>query len=329
MDDRASRQSFIYARSHSEGVGLGGSVRVLFITKHSKTKFNPGPASTVFIMGSLAHNMSLGEIDVNSPNLRLHLQGFITLLMVSGGVQKVLERKDANILAIIYVIVSCTTMNTTSPSTDMINGEFSFTNQDIYTCYASTLHPSFPCPTQLFLCIRDVNRLRRQIASGDYSAGLMQAAIHAVFENIAAFRPDQWLERYEMPRASFRATLARIYQVAVALYAKLTLASHASIEYKADDQVAEARHLIHLIVSAKDSMPPKPMCWPLIVAGAALAPARYSDKAAVEERLHEVGSRSDAGDGALAALTCLRAFWVSGKTSWDDCFTKPIFPLAE
>lgn len=33
------------------------------------------------------------------------MQGFITLLAVSGGVDKVLERKEANILAIIHIMV--------------------------------------------------------------------------------------------------------------------------------------------------------------------------------------------------------------------------------
>ncbi len=209
----------------------------------------------------------------------------------------------------------------------MISGEFSFTNQDIYTCYASTVHLSFPCPTQLFLCIGDVNRLRRQIASGEYSAALIQAAAAAVFDNIAAFRPDQWLERYEMPRLAFRAALARIFQVSVALYAKLALAPYAAAPQL---RVAEARHLVRLIEAAKDAVPPTALCWPLIVAGAGLAgEARSADRAVIDQRLYDVGSREDASDGPLDALATLRTFWASGKTSWDDCFTKPIFPLTE
>ncbi|XWW94131.1 hypothetical protein V2A60_002073 [Cordyceps javanica] len=292
----------------------------------------------------------VSEIDFNSPNLRLHIKGFITLLSVSGGIQKVLERKEANILAIIHVIVSATVMNTTSPSTDMISGAFAFTNQEIYTCYASTLHVSFPCPTQLFLCIGDVNRLRQQIASGEHgaaaaAAGLLlplRASVRAVLESIAAFDPDRWLERYEMPRVAFRAALARIYQAAVAFYAKLTLAAHAGIGYDADRRIADARHLVRLIVSAEAaSVPPKAVCWPLIVAGAGLAGADAdagtgtggrcysSDMAVVEQRLHEVGSRDDASDGPLQALAMLRAHWISGNTGWDDCFAVPLFPLTE
>ncbi|KAJ6789471.1 hypothetical protein PWT90_00272 [Aphanocladium album] len=294
-----------------------------FPTKPDKTKFIPGPIFAVFIMGSLAHNMSricrlLGvkvateplpelsrmrqkynhymgnelvrlnkdianpetygttrvfgrligliasEVDIHSPNLRLHLQGFITLITVSGGVQRVLERKEANILAIIFVMV----------------------------------------------------------------ADLLRAASHAVFENIAAFQPEKWLERYEMPKDSIRTPLARIYQLAVAFYAKRTLAARAGIDHGPDQQVAEARQLIRLIASAKDTLPPKTLCWPLIVAGAGLAPAGDSDKAVVEERLDEVGRRSDVADGTLDGLSTLRAFWASGKTSWDDCFVDPIFSLS-
>lgn len=218
-------------------------------------------------------------------------------------------------------------MNTTSSSADIITGELAFTNEDVYTCYASTLHTVFPCPTQLFMCLRDINRLRYQIASGEYNPELIQAAILAVYENIADFKPDQWLERYEMPKISFRATLARIYQVSVAFFAKLTLAAHAGIEYETDHQIAEARHLIHLIVSAYDTLPPKTICWPLIVVGVGLSVARYPDKAVVEEKLYQLGTRSDIPNGPLIALDMLRSFWVSGKREWDDCFTRPIFPL--
>lgn len=225
-------------------------------------------------------------------------------------------------------ISSTTVMNTTTPANDMIAGESFFSNQDVYTCYASTLHLGFPCPTHLFLCLRDINRLRQQVVTGEYSPGMIQAACHSVFETIAAFKPAQWQERYEMPKATFRTDLARIFQYAVALYARLTLAKHAGTEYEAEDRIADALRLVGMVSNTQYLIPTMTLSWPLVVAGAALGGARLSAKGKVDWFLFEIAKRSDAQEGPLRALETLREFWVSGKTQWEECFTKWHFPIA-
>lgn len=222
-----------------------------------------------------------------------------------------------------------TAINTTSPPTDMISAEFSLTNDDIFTCYASTLYSSFTCPTHLFLCVRDINQLRRDMAHGKQSFGKIQATALSILERVEAFQPSSWFERYEMPRMAFRMILARMYKCAVALFARLTLAKRARIEYDDARRLEDARYLAKLILSTADIVPIQPTCWPLIVAGVGLAGASFADKSKVMDRIYEVAWLAHGSDGPFKVLDRLRIFWASGKTEWDECFNSWYFPLAE
>lgn len=74
------------------------------------------------------------------------------------------------------------------------------TNMDVYIHYAEISMSLFPCPTHLFLCIKDINHLRHQIsAASTIQPAAIKAAMETILSRIAAFDPLRWRECYTMP----------------------------------------------------------------------------------------------------------------------------------
>jgi hypothetical protein len=202
-------------------------------------------------------------------------------------------------------------------------GEDFFTNMDIYAYYAATCESVFPCPTHLFLCIRDINQLRRQIVAGQLKPETTKAAAETILNSISAFDPELWTERYKMPPPATFALLAQIYQSATTLYANMALVRHTQIPLTRERRLALANSLGGLVgLGAEKWGPHLALAWPLTVAGAALGAATAGEQAVVDVHMYAIGQSMDASDGILYALECLRRFWRSGKTGWEECFTE-------
>lgn len=216
--------------------------------------------------------------------------------------------------------------NTTSPSFDQMAEEVYFTNEDIYAYYADELIETFTCPTQLFLCIRDINHLRREMAGGRCNSGAVQGAVQAVFRNIMGFEPDAWRERYELPAPKLRLQLAALYKAATMLYGMMTLAAHAGVRFDTTQRIASADAILQIVLALSHTLGQDHLAlvWPLMVVGASLGGGRggSSGRRAIVDSLLLAASHGPCPSaGVFLGLECLRRFWKSGKTEWDECFT--------
>lgn len=212
--------------------------------------------------------------------------------------------------------------NTTSPAHDQITAEDYFTNDDIYTYYAADCNTMFPCPTKLFICLKDINQTRRAIVAGEKQAAV-EATTYAILNNIMEFNPDTWTERQGLPARRFAVQIGRIYQRVTGLYTLLTLAEYAQITFGPAHRVATAKSALDMIYQLHEDVGPH-IClgWPLVVIGVALAGSPPADLARVDKLLDAVSHNCNASCGMYRTLECLRAFWESGKTRWEDCFTE-------
>lgn len=215
--------------------------------------------------------------------------------------------------------------NTTSASHDQMTCESHFTPIDLYMLYSDTLVWILPCPRPLFFCIQHINQLRRRIAAGaaDAGGGLpIPHAAPAIFDTIQSFQPDEWGGPPSLPAPDICATLAVLFQRAVLLYGYMTLAVHAGVPFDAAQRVAAAEAVMDAVRPAVIKLGHHyGLVWPVVVAGAALGGADTSLQSRLDGVLLSLCDHLNTSDGAFRGLQCLRKFWASGKTEWDECFS--------
>lgn len=215
--------------------------------------------------------------------------------------------------------------NTTSASYDLMACEEFFSSVDSHVLFPDTLLSSLPCPRPLFLCIQDINALRRRLANdcGNLPPQYARTAAHAVFERIRGFRPETWgVGVPAMPTPDICAAVAAVFQRAVTLYGLMTLAAHVGIPFAARQRVAAVRAFMEAMRSTVVKIGHHfGLVWPVIVAGAALGGAPAELQKNINRILSIICEDVSTSDGALLGLQCLRRFWASGKTEWDECFS--------
>ncbi|OAA81002.1 C6 finger domain protein [Akanthomyces lecanii RCEF 1005] len=262
------------------------------------------------------------DISVGTPTLRHHLRGFIAGVKATGGIRVALDNHKIHRNSVFLVMMSMIITNTTSPSFDQMGEEAFFTNEDVYAYCADELMETFPCPTQLFLCIRDINRARRDIAGGQYSTGIVRKMMQAIFRIIASFEPQTWRERYVLPEPEVRFQLAAMYKSATMLYGMMTLAAYAGVPSDASHRIASTEGIVDLALALSQPLGDHlALAWPLMVAGASLGGAPPGKQAVVDRLLLSISQGVYASNGVFFALERLRMFWKSGKTEWDECFS--------
>lgn len=222
-------------------------------------------------------------------------------------------------------------------------GGFSdWSEHDIRTVYSTTMYSEVPCPTELFLNIMEISRLRALVATltPPYSDAIWPA-ISNVFNKIDSFVPENWTEPYNVPDKPEMTLIARIYKSATTLYAVLSLppppiisrthgpsqaASEAS--YKRS-KIAARERLFQETVEAMATLKPNlSLCWPLAVLGASLIDGESPERTFVEKSLRTISRTPQVYYGPTMSLVKLLAFWKSGKTGWDECFDEPCSVMA-
>ncbi|KAJ3476821.1 hypothetical protein NLG97_g9006 [Lecanicillium saksenae] len=261
------------------------------------------------------------EININAPTLPLHLRGFSAVLFAVGGSIRAVDMKAVAACMLQQIMLTIVSISTTSCG-DQILGDTFPTEEDISLYYAANIHSSFPCPTDLFYCINDINSLRRQLSSRQLQTGINFTAIDGLLAKISKFQPENWTERYEVP-AAVRVPAARVYKAATTLYAMVSLSGHMEKPFSPSERIAEADRLLRLIEGVSKIWGSHiALAWPLTVAGASLGRAGTSQQRAVDRALLAVSQSCGASAGLYLALECLRKFWASGATEWDDCFVE-------
>ena len=191
--------------------------------------------------------------------------------------------------------------------------------------YKYMSHPGLNCPSELFSSLHDLTHLRLQADRGASISAVIRPITRNVFANIARFDPSVWTEFYFLPDKPEVATLAKLFQISVALYGLFTLpTSNVPLPCGCRSQTELRNKLFELIKQLWDA----PGCrytlnWPIAILGFSLK---------------EDGSQADK-DLVLAWLTCLasdltvtqpstiaaklRTFWASGLSQWEDCWQEP------
>jgi hypothetical protein len=229
-----------------------------------------------------------------------------------------------------------TLANTTSPSNNQMSGFSDWNEADIRTVYSTTMYSEMPCPTDLFLSIIEISRLRASIVALTpcyYDA--IRPAISSIFERIAAFVPERWTEPYTVPDKPEMALIARVYKSATILYAILSLPSPAGLSRKRSDQTimkktSASNRLFGELKEAMATLKPNlSMCWPLAVLGASLVHNGCSEaRIFVEKSLRSISRTPQVYYGPTMCLVKLMAFWASGKVGWNNCFDEPCSVMA-
>lgn len=203
------------------------------------------------------------------------------------------------------------------------------------------------CPTELYIIMVHISRLRSVLASKDSKPN--KTAVHQqvrrILDSISRVDADEWAAKPMFTETlDAAAAVSRIFAVAVRLYGILTLPRAATVSWiqslelaspvpAASDQdiydttrawqreellalVRQSRHLLMHTTS---------LCWPLIVAGVAVADGGAAeDKDFVETSLLSIWALPNTSACLIIAIRKLRPFWASGRTEWEDCFDRPL-----
>ncbi|KAJ6786369.1 hypothetical protein PWT90_02856 [Aphanocladium album] len=269
------------------------------------------------------------DIVMSAPSLRTHLNGFMAAISAVGGLAKAIADGHIRLGIVQIFLVTIVMTNTTSPSYDQMQTESDVSYSDIYSYYSCAVVAEVPCPTVLFVCITDINRLRARIAREEWEDGggdgggtaAVKKAANTILKHALAFQPGTWTERYKLPGLDIAHPIAAMFRHAVVLYGTRTLAGHAGIHVGEESRLAAARELLTAIKEATAKVGNfLGATWPLMVAGASLAGAA-AEQEEVASLLNALTQQPNPSDGLWLGIECLRRFWASGKTGWDDCFS--------
>lgn len=188
-----------------------------------------------------------------------------------------------------------------------------------------------PCPTILFMEMLSISQLRTESHSSASSTAVILPAAKAILNRINAFSPKSWTETYTLPNVPEVPLLANIFKLAVGLYLLVTLPAavrHSLFGSTDSARVTYRNKLLGLIKTAwrlKGCV--SGLIWPLAVVGFALSDGAEADQALVCSYLMKFTEDPSGSRGAVVTRERLMAFWASGKTAWDDCWTEPFLIL--
>lgn len=229
--------------------------------------------------------------------------------------------------------------NAVSPIENQISACSDWSTEELYDVYSSNLYSDMPCPTDLFVDIIRITRLRLLYAAGASVSKVILPVAREIFRDIQGFLPDDWNESYPLPKSTKHTLIGRIFQSAVALYCLLSMPETATV-YTSDsensDSTPEAdpilgcrRDLMESITMAMNDLPSKvPLSWPLTILGVACVNGSDEEKETIESHFRGVIDTAFIESGPAQGLKKVKKFWESGKTGWEDCFDEPCTVLA-
>ncbi|KAJ6783655.1 hypothetical protein PWT90_10829 [Aphanocladium album] len=218
-------------------------------------------------------------------------------------------------------------VNTTSPASNQIMPVYEFRHDEIEAVFSLRFYSELPCPTVLFLCMHRITKLRMRLADGEPAAEIQPLA-EIILDKVEAFDSQTWSEPYGVPENTVFRTLARAYQAAVRLYAIMTMPPCLSVVtgemYRKEPAREELMGLIREVLPQLESK--VTLHWCLPVAGVALADGPVEDQEFLEYIF--MGLKQEVEFYLPFHIRdTLKAFWASGLTGWEDCWTEPYPPL--
>ncbi|KAI9044813.1 Zn(II)2Cys6 transcription factor [Aspergillus affinis] len=260
-----------------------------------------------------------------APYWRYHLTGATQLILLRGGLRKLMRSSMALRPSLLYFMIIGVMGNTTSPATNQIPATSSLDLIDLMAeSYGEGFLPSLCCPPTLMLDIIRINHLRLQ-GSSNPADEFIHLSATTLLEQIQAFAPEQWVVTSSSPREEW-SLLGRIYQSAIVIYCISSLQSVGVLPYTADLVSVRAAHGSRLCLLLRKAlaspMARKGMTWPLVVAGAQAKGSSAGMRTFVETSLTDIG-RDLATPIPGTARDILKVFWESGGDEWDACFNQP------
>lgn len=204
-----------------------------------------------------------------------------------------------------------------------------FNADELRTMYSFEVSSETPCPTELFLDIIQITRLRTRLKDGASFEDVILPAARNILTHVDGFSLEDWTEPYDIPDTPDFDIMGRVFKCTIKLYALLSLFS-ATQESQLDGfrRHTVRDHLVELIREATQVLRSKcPLAWPLSVLAVSLVDGKDEDKALVESILLSA-TKYDHFFVPQYRVKIFREFWASGKTTWDECYYVPFAPLA-
>lgn len=230
--------------------------------------------------------------------------------------------------------------NTTSPPLDQMNGFARWSREESTLAYSHTGLSEFLCPTVLFLEIMEISRQRTAIATHGVTTTTVRR-VEKIARAVRGFDAENWKESYstEDPKSILT---AKLFKCAVTLYAILSLPTRFSAAFADTPPRTKGKgskkhrpreirsfyrdQMFELFEEAFESLARYSLGWPTAVLGVAVVD-NPKQKAQFEKWLGELMWMTGSDGGMENMEPVLKDFWTSGKTGWNDCFTKPISAL--
>lgn len=175
--------------------------------------------------------------------------------------------------------------NTTSPASNQIVELDRFTPDELATYYCFRLYGELPCPTELFLEMLRITKLRRLAITGVGYYDTITPALDGILMRTNAFVPELWEESYGVPEQPEFVLMARVFKCSIALYANLSLpppptqSTPDDLKSWAMRRVALREELMQLMRESLAVLQSKAaLSWPVAVAGVAVANGSDEDK---------------------------------------------------
>ncbi|KAK5995653.1 Phomenoic acid biosynthesis cluster-specific transcriptional regulator-like protein [Cladobotryum mycophilum] len=260
----------------------------------------------------------------SKPQWRPHAAGFLTLLRHCGGLRQLMHAPLMARYSIAMTMIIFSLSNTTSPSDDQLSEVLDFDLDVMVAFYEWNLCPVFLGPTQLYLEVIRINRIRLQrVSEITDTVAPEESSICSLLLRLDGLSIEELTEGW--PESEEYPLIAQIFRSAVVVFASLAVPCMLTTCRCAQIKKTYHDDLFHLL-EAVVGHPVRPITvfWPLMVGGVAAQSGPRSERVLVEKHLSSIVQDSFIlGASLLAALEVLRTFWASDKTEWDECFDKP------
>lgn len=238
-------------------------------------------------------------------------------------------------------------LNTTSPAKQQVWEIDRLKDDELMTVLDDTRSRCAICPAEFTLITARITKLRRDFvwhatdpSSQRYSA--LRLAVQIEFDAIPCIDMDKWASKIESNNDAMSIAMAESWAVALRLYGILTLpepaivswldtSTEASIAYPnlrglSTYNSLRVMHRTRLLELLREIWGPEDRscrAWLLIVAGVAVSDGTTEDRRFVLDCLWQLWLEPSTVSSFIHTIEKLRAFWSSGKTSWEDCFYVP------
>lgn len=229
--------------------------------------------------------------------------------------------------------------STTTPAGMQMPTYNKFSNDEMRRILSAEHDCDLPAPLDLRMALFHINRLRYEVATGTPASSLT-SQVHRQLADIDEADVDGWVKKHPVYGADHTLAIARVFRVAVRLFALLTLPRDATSSW-ADSatqhvriagpssydglRLAQYKELMQRLRKLFPKLHYQPnLRWPMIVAGVAAVNESAEDKEFISSSLLTIWQQPIVTCGPMQCREALHRFWRSGKTEWEDCFVEPV-----